>query len=741
MKYNKYKDWTKEELIDEIKKIKKNKKYGIVWDTENSKEYFEEISNGKLPILSEDESLSINNDEVSEPTHLIIEGDNYHSLSVLNYTHENSIDLIYIDPPYNTLNKGFVYNDSRVDKDDGYRHSKWLSFMEKRLKLAKRLLKDGGVIFISIDDHEVSQLKLLCDDIFHNGFIRQVVWKRHSGGGNDSTYFAVDHEYILVYSKGEAKPFWTELSEEKKADYKYTDGNFEKWGPYKIKTFKRSRPDDPRENLRYKIICDDGTELYDEWRWEEKKFLEEKKKDPSVSRIVINKNNRGEWSVNYKIYLYNSSDEEEETNERMEKPRSLFLDIASNAEGKKELEKIFSKKDVFSNPKPVNLIKYLIKISTRDKNAKILDFFAGSGTTGQAVLELNKEDNGKRQFILCSNKEDLPVNRLISQINREEKVNFDVDSNEEVQILDMLESRKSLYVLIKDEPTVEKLKCLSEFKVTTGNKIKFIIMYDKNKDIKEITKSKLRGIINKTEFRIITSRSRKISNNDFTLMIKYYDELKNLCKDVCYERNKRVINGYEFLGKEKELLFEKKIGINELKNGNEIYQEYQKIRNNNAEFFDEIKPEWESNTLRVYGYKKINGFKEGLGGNLRYFKTDFVNEIATDADKKSLVDKSTDMIRIKESAFMSVYEGEYIRIYKNDTVTTAILFKDTEINNLQELFRELHIHGDVNVYVFSLEDDDYTEEFQDFEQNVKVCNIPAAILKTYRRIFSYGGGL
>src|SRR5690606_18119973 len=129
---------------------------------------------------------------------------------------------------------------------------------------------------------------------------------------------------------------------------------------------------------------------------------------------------------------------------------------------------IFSKKDVFSNPKPVNLIKYLIKISTRDKNAKILDFFAGSGTTGQAVLELNKEDNGKRQFILCSNKEDLPVNRLISQINREEKVNFDVDSNEEVQILDMLESRKSLYVLIKDEPTVEKLKCLSEFKVTTG---------------------------------------------------------------------------------------------------------------------------------------------------------------------------------------------------------------------------------------------------------------------------------
>lgn len=117
-----------------------------------------------MPVLKEVHDLRIDN--ADDVDHLIIEGDNYHLLSVLNYTHKGKIDVIYIDPPYNTGNKDFIYNDTYVDKEDDFRHSTWLSFMSKRLKLAKELLKDDGVIFISIDDNEQAQLKLLCDEIF-----------------------------------------------------------------------------------------------------------------------------------------------------------------------------------------------------------------------------------------------------------------------------------------------------------------------------------------------------------------------------------------------------------------------------------------------------------------------------------------------------------------------------------------------------------------------------------------------
>lgn len=134
------------------------------------------------------------------PNHLIIEGDNLEALTALTYTHEGKIDVIYIDPPYNTGNKDFIYNDSYVDSEDSYRHSKWLSFMSKRLRIAKRLLSDRGVIFISIDDNEQANLKLLCDEIFgERNMLANLIWKSKSGGANDSSSFGTDHEYILCY--------------------------------------------------------------------------------------------------------------------------------------------------------------------------------------------------------------------------------------------------------------------------------------------------------------------------------------------------------------------------------------------------------------------------------------------------------------------------------------------------------------------------------------------------------------
>jgi len=165
------------------KELKKKKKYGLVW--EEKPEEVIDMCKKKLPVLKEVKNKEIITDK-NKPMNLLIEGDNYHALSVLNYTHAKKVDVIYIDPPYNTGNKDFIFNDRFVDKEDGYRHSKWLSFMEKRLKLAKNLLKDTGVIFISIDDNEMAQLKLLMDDknkgLFgEENFVQNFMWLHGKG--------------------------------------------------------------------------------------------------------------------------------------------------------------------------------------------------------------------------------------------------------------------------------------------------------------------------------------------------------------------------------------------------------------------------------------------------------------------------------------------------------------------------------------------------------------------------------
>jgi len=184
--------------------LKKRKKYGLVW--EEKTEEVVEMCKEKLPVLKEIKDKEIITDK-DKPVNLLIEGDNYHALSVLNYTHAKKVDVIYIDPPYNTGNKDFIFNDHYVDKEDAYRHSKWLSFMEKRLKLAKNLLKDTGVIFISIDDNEVAQLKLLMDDknrgIFGENNLESIIcWRRRTNQPNDkSKMIAKVAEFLLVYAK------------------------------------------------------------------------------------------------------------------------------------------------------------------------------------------------------------------------------------------------------------------------------------------------------------------------------------------------------------------------------------------------------------------------------------------------------------------------------------------------------------------------------------------------------------
>jgi adenine-specific DNA-methyltransferase len=177
-----YSKLNKEELLEVIKNLESKKKYGLVWDEEKVPEKVVVDCQHQLPVLKEVKDKEIITDP-NQPTHILIEGDNYHALSVLNYTHKGKIDLIYIDPPYNTGNKDFIYNDRYVEKEDTWRHSKWLTFMSKRLELARELLTEKGVIFISIDDNEVAQLKLLCDKVFgEENFIGNICWFKKRKG-------------------------------------------------------------------------------------------------------------------------------------------------------------------------------------------------------------------------------------------------------------------------------------------------------------------------------------------------------------------------------------------------------------------------------------------------------------------------------------------------------------------------------------------------------------------------------
>ena len=331
------------------------------------------------------------------PNHILIEGDNLHALTALTFTHEGKIDVIYIDPPYNTGNKDFKYNDSFVDKEDTYRHSKWLSFMNKRLEIAKQLLNENGVIFISIDDNEQSQLKLLCDEVFgENNFIETIIWKNKYGPGAMTKGFGNIHEYIITYSKKQLISIESILSEEEIKNYKNKDEYFNTRGGYITQPLATKSKDD-RPNLVYPIIHN-GIEIWPDkqWIWSKERMFEAKTKN----QLYIN-GEGDKWSVRFKQYL-----KDENGYIRKGKPISIFIG-PYNQDGTKELENLFQNK-IFNNPKPTALINRLISMSINgidNKKATILDFFAGSGTTLQATMQLNAKDGGNRQCILVTNNE------------------------------------------------------------------------------------------------------------------------------------------------------------------------------------------------------------------------------------------------------------------------------------------------------------------------------------------------
>ena len=376
------------DLKAEIKRLQKNT---LGLNFEDKPEDVVALCQSNVPVLKQVKKNKI----VSKGCvgdNLLIEGENYHALSVLNYTHKNKIDLIFIDPPYNTGHDSFIYNDKFVDAEDGYRHSKWLSFMKKRLELARELLSDKGLIFISIDDNEQAHLRILCDSIFgEKNFIATTVWQHSIQGKNDAKKFSLHHNYVHIYSKSDSFEI-KKIEREDKHNVNYSNPDQDPRGPWRSGDV---RSPNYRANLKYdlntpsrKIILAPAKG----WRWSHETMMEK----ILHGEIIFSPN---EDKIIRKIYL---NDQDGRV------PETIWFaeDVGTTREASQELKSIFSNENFkFETPKPSRLVKFILKIGS-DENSTILDFFAGSGTTGHAVLELNKEDSGNRKFILVTNNGD-----------------------------------------------------------------------------------------------------------------------------------------------------------------------------------------------------------------------------------------------------------------------------------------------------------------------------------------------
>lgn len=391
------------------------KKYGLVW--EDKPENVEERLRTSLPVLEEVKERYIPGRTPDSPNHIIIEGDNLEALNVLSYTHEGRIDVIYIDPPYNTGNKDFVYNDSFVDSEDSYRHSKWLSFMTKRLRIAKRLLSDRGVIFISIDDNEQANLKLLCDEMFGERNCRNIINTRRLDKnlsqqfvGKGIQSLAVGCEYVLVYSKTDSVNFSAiqrEASEERK-----TSGYW--------KGFWNSAD---RPTMRYELLG--FTPTSGQWKWEKGKALEavNNYKDffnAQLQNPMLTLEQYWIETGKCKKFIRRRESNNKGKNMGVEhwvEPTDGIL-RTSNWTDIITTETSLNMELDFSSPKSRQLIMEIVKFGSQDKTSTILDFFAGSGTTLHAVMQLNKEDGGKRQCILVTNNENNICEKVTYERNK-----------------------------------------------------------------------------------------------------------------------------------------------------------------------------------------------------------------------------------------------------------------------------------------------------------------------------------
>ena len=415
--------------LGEIESELNAKKYGLIW--EQHEEAVDVMMRTHIPVFTEDAGKEITT-SAGGVYNFLLEGDNLHSLRLLEKTHTGKIGVIYIDPPYNTGSNDFTYDDAFVDSKDAYRHSKWLSFMDARLRILRNLLSSTGVIFISIGEQEVSSLKLLCDDVFgeENGIT--IFSRQMKSGGAKGKYYTPNIDYVLAYAKRiDELPNFKAIMTQKQIDVFYnkteTEGTRvgEVYGEERL--FKASL--DARPNQRYYIQCPDGSFAIPPgenfpahliegetvlpsgsdkvWKWIYPRYREELAKNNIVfkrtktSSLVDEHGNQSPWNIYNKLWLSEQKD-------KGVVPSNFITDY-ENRQSAAEMKKLGIN---FTYAKPVNLIKYLLTIANQPQDIIVLDCFAGSGTTAQSVLQMNLEDGGNRRFILCTNNE----NSICSEI-------------------------------------------------------------------------------------------------------------------------------------------------------------------------------------------------------------------------------------------------------------------------------------------------------------------------------------
>ena len=547
---------TQDERAYLINLVNTKKKYGLVW--EDKPEAVEEQLRENLPVLKEIKDKAIINGE-DNPNHILIEGDNLHALTALTFTHEGKIDVIYIDPPYNTGNKDFKYNDTFVDKEDSYRHSKWLSFMDKRLRIAKRLLSETGGVFISIDDNEHAQLKMLCDEVFGAENYRNSIAVRRGAKSVQSQFENIDklgiaYEYLLLYTKNSnyrLNQFYFDLEEKRTGSWnnhwRGTDrptmryeifGKTPERGQYRWAKERSLKAIQNFEKLLDELETDNPTQKQiDEW------YLKE---NNQVDLLRLSKTNKPEHYVPPTDTKFG---------------HNLWTDLQIS--GTSYLTNL----DIttFNNPKNPEIIKRIAKWFS-NSSATILDFFAGSGTTLHAAMALNAKDGGNRQCILVTNNEN------------------------------------------------------------------------------------------------------------------------NICEEVTYERNKRVIRGYT---NDKGVVFEG-------------------LKNN----------------------------------NLRYFKSEYVSRTKSLKNKKELTRLATELLCIKENCYNEVTTQYGVKnwtaIFESPIKQLIVIYDDLMIEESIEIIKKLkenqQTDNRIKVYVFSNGQYPYTEDFEEVANFVELCALPDAIYKAYQNV-------
>lgn len=511
--------------LNKIESTLTEKKYGLVWEEHSEK--VDEMLKDNIPVFKEVKEKKIISKK-EQRFNFLLEGDNLHSLKLLLKTHKGKIDLIYIDPPYNTKNKEFIYDDKIIDNNDGYKHSKWISFMYERLIIAKELLDISGTIFISIDDNEQAPLKMLCDEIFgEENFIGNICRQAIKGGSRAENIKTV-HDYVLIYakSKRDMNPF-TGIEKEE-IEFTHEDDK----GPYAIgrelnKWGASSRREDS-PTMWFPIKGPDGQDIYPirndgsegRWRWGKSKLL----KAVEDQEIIFRLRDDGTYMAYEKI---------RELKNNTTQFNTWFENDYINAKGSEALKKIFNTlMSLFDYAKPVELI-YDICFMADNKNAIILDFFAGSGTTAQAVAELNRQDNGSRSYILCTDN----YNDICESITypRIKSINqgYDFSGKNKEKLFEVKLTLTNLKemgkILLEIDETKERYENeFDSFETKSSNG--FLELYG----IKNI-KDRIEGIPHnlkyyKTEFVPKLSQEEDILSNRLLDHIQEMVELENMCE-------------------------------------------------------------------------------------------------------------------------------------------------------------------------------------------------------------------